>query len=365
MRKTLLALAITLSLPGFARASAFLNEADAAVPPISAGSPRQEGLAEAREAMAQGTDPASAKLHAHRAEELLAPYVSDGDSAACWHLGYLYASGQGLPLDVRRGEALVRVAADGGDAAAAYWLASREVERKGHQQEAIRLFSLAAVQGHLGAREALNRLQPEGPTPEALAPTPAAVSSATPIRYELPQHADPVRAPVVVPTVQPTAVAPTAASDSVSQQLLAKDARIAQLEAEVARLTQKAAPTPPNAADLNQRGLAAVAMGDYDGAVTFMRQAASMGDSSARANLAAMYLNGTGVPQDARLGIALLETSAKDGNAVAAENLATLYEYGMAGQAVDLAKATRWNKRAAELGSGKARAALQRLRAQL
>lgn len=360
MRKTLLALAITLALPGFARASALLSEAAAAIPPISVGSGRQEGLAEAREAMAQGTDPASAKLHARRAEELLAPYVSDGDPAACWHMGYLYATGDGLPLDIRRGEALVRVAADGGEAAAAYWLASRELERKGQRQEAIRLFSLAAVQGHLGAREALSRLQPEGPAPDASAPTAAAVSAATPIRYEMPKHADPLRAPVVVANAQ-TAVAGTASADQVSQQLRAKDVRIAELEAEVSRLKRQASPAMPNASDLNQRGLAAVAMGDYEGAVTYLRQAASQGDNSARANLAAMYLNGTGVPQDARFGIALLETSAQDGNVVAAENLATLYEYGMAGQPVDLAKAARWNKRAAALGSTKARAALERL----
>mmetsp|Transcript_25065 Transcript_25065/g.43895 ORF Transcript_25065/g.43895 Transcript_25065/m.43895 type:complete len:317 (-) Transcript_25065:121-1071(-) len=68
--------------------------------------------------------------------------------------------------------------------------------------------------------------------------------------------------------------------------------------------------------------------------------------------IAECYLDGTGVPQDSKCGLAWLQAAFQYGNdAEAAHETALIYEYGRHGIEVDVVAAAQWFERAAEQGN--------------
>ncbi len=86
-------------------------------------------------------------------------------------------------------------------------------------------------------------------------------------------------------------------------------------------------------------------------AARWYRKAAEQGFANAQINLAKLYLDGTGVDQDATKAFAWYQKAAKDGSALAQVSLGRLY---MTGQGVEtnLVEAVAWIRRAAEQGFG-------------
>lgn len=117
-----------------------------------------------------------------------------------------------------------------------------------------------------------------------------------------------------------------------------------------------------SASRLNREALQAVSTGDYRVAVDKFRRAADLNDPAAMANLGTMYLNGTGVPQDASHALQLLVQAANKGNRTAAENLGTLCEYGISGVARNPVRAYQWYEVAARLGSTTVQTSMARIR---
>lgn len=147
-----------------------------------------------------------------------------------------------------------------------------------------------------------------------------------------------------------------------SAELATSRARVATLEREVAELRDREAKPQHQAELLTAQAIASVRQGDYESAVPALRTASQLGDAAATANLGVLYLNGTGVPQDTQQAIALLERAVDAGNKTAAENLGAIYEYGI-GTSFNRSRAIEAYDRAALLGSTKASAAVDRLRA--
>lgn len=108
-----------------------------------------------------------------------------------------------------------------------------------------------------------------------------------------------------------------------------------------------------DANSLNRRALDAAMVGNYETAIPMFRQAAELNHAGAINNLAAMFVNGTGVPRDMQQAVSLFERSAQLGNAEAAENAARIYNYGI-GRGKDPSRARTWYQKAIQLGSARA-----------
>ncbi|UJJ60416.1 tetratricopeptide repeat protein [Rhodanobacter denitrificans] len=153
-----------------------------------------------------------------------------------------------------------------------------------------------------------------------------------------------------------------ASRSTVSTQL----APVAKAERAPAPVTAAADPAAValDASRLNREALQAVSAGDYRVAVEKFRRAADLNDSAALANLGTMYLNGTGVTQNANQAIQLLVQAANQGNRTAAENLGTLNEYGISGVQQNPLRAYQWYEVAARLGSTTVQTSMARIRGQ-
>lgn len=87
-------------------------------------------------------------------------------------------------------------------------------------------------------------------------------------------------------------------------------------------------PGPGSEADaLNAQGAQLFARGDAEGAAPLFRRAAQAGHLGAMVNLALLYLNGRGLPQDPRQAVALLERASAQGSVSASENLGSMYQF--------------------------------------
>ncbi|WP_152667157.1 tetratricopeptide repeat protein [Xanthomonas perforans] len=117
--------------------------------------------------------------------------------------------------------------------------------------------------------------------------------------------------------------------------------------------TQAPASSFVDAATLNRKALDAAMSGDYETAIPMFRKASELNHAGAINNLAAMFVNGTGVARDMQQAVNLFERSAQLGNAEAAENAARIYNYGI-GRSKDPSKARTWYRKAIELGSVRA-----------
>ena len=129
--------------------------------------------------------------------------------------------------------------------------------------------------------------------------------------------------------------------------------------------TQIQGKQPPNyqqvdAAALNRQALEAAMDGNYETAIPLFRRAAELNHAGAINNLAAMFVNGTGVARDMQQALTLFERSADLGNAEAAENAARIYNYGI-GRGKDPSRARNWYGKAITLGSRRALAELSEM----
>lgn len=100
--------------------------------------------------------------------------------------------------------------------------------------------------------------------------------------------------------------------------------------------------------------------GDYAAAVNQFREAAEQGDAAAQYNLALMYGNGKGVPQDDTEAMKWYSRSAEQGYAYAQYNLSMVYYFGQ-GVPQDYVAAYKWLILAADQGEDHAKEALPML----
>ncbi|MCP4382530.1 MAG: hypothetical protein GY798_14125 [Hyphomicrobiales bacterium] len=96
---------------------------------------------------------------------------------------------------------------------------------------------------------------------------------------------------------------------------------------------------------------------DYVQARQHYERAADLGSSAAMVNLGILYENAQGVPGDDRLAREWYEKAAELGDAAAMTNLAYLYDRGQ-GVPVDKVKAREWYLKGAEAGNGAAMASI-------
>jgi len=112
-----------------------------------------------------------------------------------------------------------------------------------------------------------------------------------------------------------------------------------------------------------QAGLDAYVRGDYETVLKEWRPLAEQGDTGAQFNLALLYANGQGVPQDYRVhhpqkeAMRWYRLAAEQGDVGAQFNLALLYANGQ-GVPQDDIEAAKWYRRAAEQGFAKAQSNL-------
>jgi hypothetical protein len=117
-------------------------------------------VAEPRDAM---TAAMAAMLEGNFAEAycLWQPLAERGDAEAQYHLGWLYANGNGLKVDTRQAVAWWRRAAEQGHADAEFAMGLAATTGDGMERdlnEAVRWYGLAAQQGHQDARDILLQL---------------------------------------------------------------------------------------------------------------------------------------------------------------------------------------------------------------
>ena len=104
-------------------------------------------------------------------------------------------------------------------------------------------------------------------------------------------------------------------------------------------------------------GVAAYQRGDYTAAFRLWMPLAEQGDAQAQANVASMYVDGSGVPQDYEKAVQWYHSSANQGNALAERNLGILL-YSGNGVPRDYEEAAKWLRKAAEHGVDTAQAVL-------
>src|SRR5215212_10085492 len=109
------------------------------------------------------------------------------------------------------------------------------------------------------------------------------------------------------------------------------------------------APAPALAAT-TQDGFAAYRRGDYAAAVRLLRPVAEAGDVRAQLNLAELYNNGLGVPQDRKEAAKWYGLAAAKDNVFAQVELGILYDYGH-GVPKDLKQAAAWYAKSADHGN--------------
>ena len=98
-----------------------------------------------------------------------------------------------------------------------------------------------------------------------------------------------------------------------------------------------------------EKGMAALAAGDYKTALTELNADAGKGDADAMFFLSVLYAEGKGVKQDPKASFEWLEKGAKAGSVRAQGTLGMYYSEGI-GTAKDDALSLEWGRRAAEAG---------------
>ena len=89
---------------------------------------------------------------------------------------------------------------------------------------------------------------------------------------------------------------------------------------------------------------------DYAQAASWYQRAADAGDAVAQNNLGSLYQNGLGVPKDLERARALYAKSAAQGFPMAENSLGYMFDLGLGGLVQDRAIADRWYLKAAEQG---------------
>jgi TPR repeat protein len=127
------------------------------------------------------------------------------------------------------------------------------------------------------------------------------------------------------------------------------DNKLQAVRAEPARLLNLFPPSPTVVSSFSQDGLKALTRGDYISAGKLFQEAADQGDTTAQSNLASLYVQGKGVPQDYRKAVELYQKAADQGDTTAQNDLASLYEQGK-GVPQDYRKAVELYQKAADQG---------------
>lgn len=256
------------------------------------------------------------------------------------------------------GSAVSRATGVARDTAAAH---QRPVEAVQQPQDA-RKSKFLKLPPLLANTKTVGRLQ--GVQPQKLEPT--TFGSGFPVLATLPM---PV---IAIAAAEPSVPAPAAQSyshgelialqDKLEQamdQLVQARLQLDESNKTIAALRMEMQAKQPPAAQqvdansLNRRALDAAMVGNYETAIPMFRQAAELNHAGAINNLAAMFVNGTGVPRDMQQAVSLFERSAQLGNAEAAENAARIYNYGI-GRGKDPSRARTWYQKAIQLGSARA-----------
>jgi len=97
-------------------------------------------------------------------------------------------------------------------------------------------------------------------------------------------------------------------------------------------------------------GFDAARQGDYNGALQFWQERASLGDAQAQFNLALMYHGGLGVPSDEEKALQWYQKAAQNGYPWAQEYMAIGYQEGWFGLKRDRKKSKRWFKQLDKTG---------------
>ena len=105
----------------------------------------------------------------------------------------------------------------------------------------------------------------------------------------------------------------------------------------------------PAAAQDRDKGVEANERDDYAAALIELRPLAERGDADAQTNLAIMFENGLGVPQDYTEAVKWYQRAAEQGHVGAQNNLGVMYGNGR-GVAQDHTEAAKWYQLAAEQG---------------
>lgn len=323
--------------------------------------------------------PMSSRMeYATGAIAILGEPALSGNSDAKWHLGYLLEHGPQSGRMEGEGIAMILNAADAGHVVAARWSAHlyEQVSLTGRAPVGLSIpVSDVKVYASQQSAKYASIARASANLPRPLSVAQHSISLANGILG--PSATAVLRGGMLLASTAPGFVDVPASPESevLRGQLAQKDRTIEQLSAdlsaanrEIDQLRLQLADLAPyraglaEADDMNRRGLAFYAAGDFESAVPLFRKAAEANHVGAMANLAIAYLNGEAVPQDLRQAEALLKRSAEMGNVVAAENLAELYESG-AGLGRNPARAIQWYWVASDLGSRKAQAGLDRLKA--
>ena len=98
-----------------------------------------------------------------------------------------------------------------------------------------------------------------------------------------------------------------------------------------------------------EKGLAALARGDYKAAIAELNGDVKKGDADAMFMLSALYAEGKGVPADHKRAFQLMERAAKLGSVRAQGSLSMYFSEGI-GTTADDAKSLEWGRRAADAG---------------
>jgi TPR repeat protein len=324
---------------------------------------------------------------------LLRPSYTARDVDALWHVGYLGAVGLPRPLAIDGPLASIELAADRGHGSAAAWLARYYLDAKlapVDPQRGIQALTTAARAGHT---QAMTELADRYATGQDV-PQDARISRfwseqarahhgiLQPLTVQIPQPdslrqlaagpmtqvaslSAPASAPTAVPSAPSSLTAELAQARTTIRELtLERDQLRTQLTALQSRYQALLADHEAAQLDaraLNERGLQAYRVGDFESALPLFRRAAEAGYAPAQSNLAVHYLNGQAVPQDLRQAVALFVRASEQGHLPATENLAVLFDYGL-GVHQDSSRAISFYQRAVLQGSTSAQAALARLK---
>ncbi|HEX2529213.1 MAG TPA: hypothetical protein VHL31_23310 [Geminicoccus sp.] len=281
-------------------------------------------------------DPVKAKAALERA--VLVPSEWQADSA--YLLGKMLVRGDGVPVEMERGQQLLQMAADGGAAGAAAELA-RTLERNGSTDTA-RIDALWAEAAEVGDEQAMVRVAErelaKGKTREQI---PEASSRAMASLQARAADGDVNAMRSLARIYRDGSLAPAdeeqalywleqaaEAGDTQSATRLAAVTRGTGRDAERLRwLTTAAEAGDPRAAGglaaayLNGEGVTA----DPQKAQAWAARAIEGGDTAAMAVFGRAYVEGRGVPKDVPRGLQMLEEAAAKGDPRGAANLARLY----------------------------------------
>ena len=254
-------------------------------------------------------------------------HAEQGNAVAQYHLGFMYAHGQGGPEDDAEAARWYRLAAEQGLARAQFKLGYMYADGKGVPEddaEAVRWSRLAAEQGHSSAQYNLGVMYDNGEgVPED------DIEAVRWYRLAAEQgHPD---------------------AQFKLGYMYANGKGVPEDDAEAMRRSRLAAEQGDAGAQYNLGVMYANGEGvpqDYAEALRWFRLAAEQSNVAAQSNMGVMYANGEGVPQDYAEALRWFRLAAEQGDAAAQNHLGAMYEFA-SGVPQDFVQAHKWYNLAA------------------